>query len=258
MATLWIGTSGWSYRDWVGPFYPKGLPASKWFAHYCEHYPTVELNVTFYRIPTPKAVENWALTSPPGFLFAAKLNREITHVHKFHNVQDALARYFDVLSLLGPKLGVVLIQLPPSFHYHADRVREFLDLLRPRQRPWRTAIECRHPSWFTPEVFALLSEHQISLCIADAGGPFPAHEVQTAPFVYVRFHGPAARYASKYSPEEMAVASQKIRQWLEQGLDVYVYFNNDTHGYALQNANELRDLLAPLDHTPPAPALKGL
>lgn len=248
MAQLWIGTSGWSYRDWKGLFYPAGLRQADWFAHFCRHFQTVELNVTFYRIPSVQAVQKWAATSPPGFRFAIKLNRELTHTRRLANVQEELARFNEAVVHLGDKLAVILIQLPPSFRFDAARLDAFLTLLREQGLPCRYALEPRHPSWFAPEhgpeVAALLAAHQVSLCIADWGGPFPAHETVTAPFLYVRFHGPAARYASKYSDEEMASAAGKIRQWLTQQLDVYVYFNNDTHGYAIENAAKLADLLS--------------
>lgn len=243
MARLWIGTSGWSYRDWVGPFYPKGLASSKWFGHYCEHFRTVELNVTFYRIPTVKAVENWVKSSPEGFVFAIKMFRGITHIKKLRHAEALLDEFFDVAAHFGPKLEVILIQLPPSLKYEAARTREFFEALREKKAPYRYVVECRHPSWFQDDFFDLLRQYGISLCVADWGGPFPAHETLTAPFLYVRFHGPAARYASLYSEEDMATAGRKIHEWLERGLDVYVYFNNDTHGYAIENARKLMEFL---------------
>lgn len=244
MGKLMIGTSGWSYKDWVGPFYPEGMPSTRWFSHYCAHFPTVELNVTFYRIPSFKTVENWTAASPPEFQFAIKMNRQVTHIRCLVGAEGALHRFLEMAERFGPKLKVILIQLPPTLVFDKAAVEDFLTLLRHLDPDRRYAIEFRHPSWFKDEVFDLLYRMGVSVCIADSGGPFPPYEVLTTPFVYVRFHGPGARYASKYSDEEMAAAAEKIHDWARRR-DVFVYFNNDMHGYGIENASKLREMLNP-------------
>lgn len=242
MGKLWIGTSGWSYKDWNGPFYPKGLPHTQWFEHYCRHFPTVEMNVTFYRMPAAATVEKWRDESPPDFIFAIKMSRLITHLHRLKEVSEPLDRFLEMADHFGRKLGVILIQLPPSLTFHADTTDEFFEMLREKDPHRPYALECRHPTWFQDEVYERLHRQGIALCVADSGGGFPPHEALTAPFVYVRFHGPGARYASKYNDRELSAAAAKIHEWLEQR-DVYVYFNNDTQGYAVENAFKLREML---------------
>lgn len=244
MGKLIIGTSGWSYKDWVGPFYPEGMPSTRWFSHYCSHFPTVELNVTFYRIPTFKAVENWQAASPSDFQFTIKMNRQITHIRRLVGAEGALHRFLEMAERFGSKLKVILIQLPPTLEFDAGHAEAFFTLLRHLDPDRRYALECRHPSWFKDEVYDLLYRMGISVCIADSGGAFPPYEILTAPFVYVRFHGPGARYASKYSDEEMAAAAAKIGEWTKRR-DVYIYFNNDMHGYGIENAFKLREMLNP-------------
>lgn len=244
MGKLWIGTSGWSYRDWVGPFYPQGMPSTRWFSHYCLHFRTVELNVTFYRIPTPKTVRLWRDASPGNFFFAIKMNRQITHIRRLVQTEGALARFNEMARNFGPKLNIILIQLPPTLAYEAGLVKDFLDLLRQQDPEHRYALEFRHPSWFKEEVYELLYRKGIACTIADTGGHFPPHEIFTTPYIYMRFHGPTELYASKYGERELAAAADKIQEWL-QHRDVYVYFNNDMHGFGVENAFRLREMLNP-------------
>lgn len=244
MGNLLIGTSGWSYKDWVGPFYPKGMPSARWFSHYCAHFQTVELNVTFYRIPTPQAVENWRETSPRDFKFAIKMNRQVTHIRRLVNAEAALDRFLEMAQGFKSKLSAILLQLPPSLAFDQAVVGDFLAMLRQKDPDRRYALEFRHNSWLNPHALALLYEKNVGVCIPDYGGEFPQYEAFTTPYAYIRFHGPGALYASKYSDEELAAAAAKINAW-RADRDVYVYFNNDMHGYGIENAFTLMEKMYP-------------
>jgi len=239
MNRLAIGTSGWNYAHWRGGFYPEALPSSQWLEFYSRHFRTVELNVTFYRTPRETTVRKWADTTPEDFLFSVKMNRRITHRHRLSDAEEALDAFLAMLSGFGQKLGVVLIQLPPSFRFDRERVEHFFEALRRKSPHIRYALEPRHMTWLHEEAYAVLRHYEIAFCQADSGGRYPTAEVVTAPFVYLRFHGPGALYASAYTDEQLRAVAEKIRAWRDQGLDVYAYFNNDFHGYAVENARKL-------------------
>ncbi len=241
---VWIGTSGWNYAHWKGLFYPPDLPPSRWLEFYSRRFRTVELNVTFYRTPKEETVRRWVSATPEDFVFSVKMNRRITHRHRLGDVETILDAFLKMLAGFGHKLGSVLIQLPPSLRFDPARAENFFDLLRQKSPHIRYALEPRHRTWFHEEVYALLRRYEIALCQADSGGRYPTADVVTAPFVYLRFHGPGALYASKYEDEALRAFSEKIRARCagdpERGpLETYAYFNNDFHGYAVQNAEKL-------------------
>lgn len=241
MARLYLGTSGYNYSHWRGVFYPQGLPGTEWIRYYATQFNTVELNVTFYRLPLAKTFANWYERTPEYFRFAIKGSRLITHTRRLVEVQDVTQNFFDRAAGLNEKLGVVLWQLPPGFKADLNRLSSFCDLLssQPVARDARHAFEFRHQSWFIPEVYDLLARYGYALCIAD-GPRWPQAREVTADFVYLRFHGSRRLYSSCYSPEELSAWAGHIQRWLAEGRDVYAYFNNDVEGHAVANARELR------------------
>ncbi len=242
MPELRIGTSGWQYPHWRGRFYPQAISPRDWLPFYSQEFETVEVNNSFYRLPEPSAFERWYKVTPAGFLFALKGSRFITHVRKLlgEEVPQAVQTFLNRSSLLREKQGPILWQLPPSLHYDPKRLEGFLGALP--SEDFRFALEVRHRSWMTEECYTLLRSRNIAWVIADAP-KFPKEEVITANFVYLRFHGAEALYASKYSDQQLESWSQKIRGWLRQGLDVYAYFNNDFNAYAVENARQLKALV---------------
>jgi uncharacterized protein YecE (DUF72 family) len=220
MGVVRIGTSGWVYRDWRGAFYPERLPARRWFEHYARRFCTAEINASFYRLPTEAAVAAWAEAAPPGFVFAWKASRFITHAKKLKDVGDSLALVFGRMAPLGPAFGPVLFQLPPQLRLDRERLAEFLGRLPPGRR---CTVEFRHPSWYDPAVLDLLRDHDVALCVSDhAAAPSP-WEV-TASFAYVRGHGPSGRYHGSYPDKTLEAWAERLRTLTG---DAYVYFDND-------------------------------
>lgn len=235
MSVLRIGCSGWVYKDWKGPFYPPEVKDRARLEYYASRFDTAEINASFYRLPSEAMVEGWAERSPPGFLFAWKVSRFITHNKKLKDCAGPVALVFRRMAPLGGKLGPSLIQLPPSLRRNDDRLAEFLRLLP----PGRHTIEFRHPSWYEPAVFALLAEFDASLCISDHHHA-PAPWRRTASWVYVRGHGPGGRYVGRYADAELQRWAAHIRDWRLEGRDVYAYFDNDVKSAAPFDALALR------------------
>lgn len=241
MARIFIGTSGWHYHSWRGPFFPKGLLLKHQLRYYASQFGTTELNGVFYRTPTPAAVKDWRQQTGKDFVFAWKASKFITHWKRLSEKSvNSLELLEDRLSLLGDKAGPILFQLPPNFAADAGRLDAFLDLL-PAKR--RYSFEFRHPSWYTGEIFRILSRRNISLCISDHHDA-PSPWKRTADFVYLRGHGPGGRYKGHYRPDTMSEWAKRIRSWKKQGCDVYVYFDNDQKSAAPADALKLRQLLS--------------
>jgi len=248
MARILVGTSGWHYDSWRGPFFPKGLPLNSQLQYYASQFPTAELNGVFYRTPTPQAVKSWRDQTGKDFIFAWKASKFITHWKRLSEKSvNSLELLEDRLALLGHKAGPILFQLPPNFPADADRLEAFLELT-PKKR--RYSFEFRHLSWYEPHMLRLLSRKNIALCISDHHDA-PAPWRRTADFVYVRGHGPGGRYKGHYRPDALANWANRIRSWKKQGCDVYVYFDNDQKSAAPADALKLRQLL---DQADPASA----
>jgi uncharacterized protein YecE (DUF72 family) len=230
-----IGTSGWSYRSWRGPFYPPQVRQKAWLTYYAGRFPTAEINATFYRLPTPTAVAAWREATPPDFEFAWKASRFITQAKKLRDPEVPLARTFAPMVELGPKRGPTLFQLPPSLHLDIPRLAGFLT----RLPPGRHTIEFRHPSWYGEPTFTTLADHGVALCLSDhEDGPSPW--LATADFIYVRGHGPTGRYAGTYPDSTLDLWAENIRRWAEGRHDVYAYFDNDIEAAAPADAMRLR------------------
>ncbi len=235
-----IGCSGWNYAHWRERVYPTGLPPRRWLEHYATLFDTVEVNATFYRLPTRSAVAGWVEGSPPGFLFAVKASRYLTHIKRLTDLGQGVRRFYERLEplLRSPKIGPVLWQLPANFHRSDERLAGALAAL-PKGRH---CFEFRHESWFTPEVYDLLRERNAALVIGDSPErPFQTHEL-TADWTFVRFHHGSRGRNGNYSPRELEEWAERIGAWRRR-VDVYAYFNNDWEGYAVKNGLRLKELL---------------
>jgi uncharacterized protein YecE (DUF72 family) len=245
---LYVGTSGWSY-GWQ-EFYPADLPSREYLQYYSGQFRTVEINYSFYHLPRPSTYEKWAAQTPDGFVFAVKLSRFITHVKRLSGVEVEVEKFLSNASTLGPKLGPLLVQLPPSLNINCDLLEGFLAAVQDVRKACRIsgaprlAFEFRHPSWFSPSgvegVVKTLRSHGAAFAMAHSGRyPYPETEPITADFVYLRFHGPDRMFASLYGAERLSRWVPGIRRWLREGLDVYVYFNNDVNAFAVSDAREI-------------------
>ena len=235
-----VGTSGWIYKHWKGTVYPAGLPARRWLDYYAGMFDTVELNNSFYRLPSEIAFREWARQAPPGFLFAVKASRYLTHMKKLKDPDEPLANVLGRARILGEHLGPVLYQLPPGWHADVGRLRHVLSIL---PADLTHVLEFRDPTWYADEVRAALAEHGVGFCVHDLRGE-PTPEWVTGPAVYLRLHGPTARaYAGRYSGGQLQSWAERIDGWRRAGHDVYAYFNNDDAGYAVANARGLRAML---------------
>ncbi len=236
-----IGTSGWVYAHWRGPFYPKDLPARSWFAYYAARFDTVEVNNSFYRLPSAETFAGWAAQAPAGFLYAVKASRFLTHQKKLREPEGPLETFLIRARELGPHLGPVLFQLPPHWHCNPGRLRDFLGIL---PADVTAVFEFRDPSWYTEEVRALLAEAGADFCIHDLHAA-PAPLWITSRAAYVRFHGPTEKaYSGRYPLPFLRKWAGRIADFRAEGHDVFVYFNNDDTAYAAVNALELKELTA--------------
>ena len=236
-----IGCSGWNYQHWRdGVFYPPRFAPRRWLGFYAEHFDTVEINMTFYRLPRDTAVAKWVEETPPDFIFAVKMSRYVTHIKRLRDLPPSLGLFYSRIRPLvdTPKLGPVLWQLPATFQRDDERLAQALAQL-PRGRH---CFEFRHESWFAPEVYELLRRHEVALVIGDTPKrPFQSHEL-TADWTFIRFHEGTRGRFSNYSESELEEWAQRIERWAASG-DVYAYFNNDRNGYAVRNALWLKERL---------------
>lgn len=239
-SNLLIGTSGWSYHSWRGPFFPYDLPEHEQLEFYAQRFPTTELNGVFYRTPTVEAVRRWKERTPEGFVFAWKASKFITHWKRLnYTSRNSLALLEDRLRLLGKKAGPVLFQLPPQFKKDRERLTSFVKLLSSQRR---YAFEFRHLSWYEDDILDLLQEKGIALCISDHCEA-PAPWIVTARHVYLRAHGPQGRYRGRYPAETLKSWGRKLETFLNEGHLVYVYFDNDQKSAAPKDASLLMEML---------------
>lgn len=234
-----IGTSGWSYPHWRGRFYPSACPTPQHLAWYARRLPTIEVNCTYYRVPSRASFVRWREATPPGFLFTVKAPAVITHEKRLVDAQAELDEFLSHALELRDKLGLLLFQLPPGFKADVPLLARFLDAL---PRDVRCAFELRHRSWFAPDVYMLLAQHERAFVVHDhnrRGAPI----VETAPYVYLRLHGPSGRYRGSYDAFTLFQWAMQVREWVERGFEVFVYLNNDERGHSTRNAAHLRDLV---------------
>jgi uncharacterized protein YecE (DUF72 family) len=234
-----IGTSGWSYEHWKGTFYPMDLPNNQMLAYYSRHFSSVEINNSFYQLPKKQALARWRETVPEDFLFTAKASRYITHLKKLKNPAEAIHTYLDRICMLEDRLGPILFQLPPRWHFNGERLEAFLGIL---SKDFRYAFEFRDRSWLNCQTFELLSHYNAACCIYDLDGYLSPMEV-TANFAYVRLHGPDGSYQGSYDDKTLEDWAENFSAWSEQGKEVFCFFDNDQCGYAVHNAHYLQSLL---------------
>ena len=236
-----IGTSGWSYKHWRGPFYPSGMTKGiEQLRFYAERFDTVEANGTFYRLIEVETFRRWREETPPGFVFACKGSRYLTHMKRLKDPERGVLRFFERVEALADKLGPVVFQLPGRFKPDRERLTGFLTAL---PKGHRYAFEFRDPRWFEPEILEALARQNVALCLYEFAGQEAPREV-TADFVYIRLHGPDGPYQGSYGDAALETWAQRIHAWAKQGLDVYCYFDNDDRAFAPKNALRLKELLA--------------
>ena len=236
---IYIGTSGWHYKHWLGDFYPPKFPPAKMLARYVQEFQTVEINNSFYRLPDAKTFAGWKAQVPPGFVFAVKASRFITHIKRLKNAADSVRLLLERAAPLGDAFGPILFQLPPNWKLNLERLGEFLDALPAGHQ---FAMEFRDPSWSTDRVYELLRRHNVAFCIHDwreMGWPMEI----TADFTYLRFHGAGQCYGGNYPGGVLREWAVRLRQWSGKLRQAYLYFNNDIGGHAVRNARELKQML---------------
>lgn len=227
-----VGTSGWQYRDWRGAFYPEGLAQGRWLEHYAERFRTVEVNNAFYRLPEASTFRAWAERTPDDFVVAVKASRYLTHVKRLREPAEPVARFVDRARHLGPKLGPVLVQLPPNLRLDLDGLSQVLSRFPPG---WRVAVELRHESWFVEETFDLLARFDAAFCLADSPKRRTPVE-RTAGWGYVRFHEGRATPRPCYGHRALDTWAAVLARLYQPGEDVYAFFNNDPRGCAVRDA----------------------
>jgi uncharacterized protein YecE (DUF72 family) len=236
---VWIGTSGWHYKHWLGKFYPPKWPSTRMLEHYVGQFDTVELNNTFYRLPSETSLIAWRNATPSHFRFAVKASRFLTHMKKLKDADSGLQRFLDPVRLLEPKLGPILFQLPPFWEVDLDRLATFLQIL---PSEYRYAFEFRNGSWNGRPLYQLLRRHDVGYCIFDLAGTQSPVEV-TCDFAYIRLHGPGGKYQGSYDDATLESWASKIKVWKKMK-SVYVYFDNDDSGFAPKDALRLKELVS--------------
>ena len=239
MTSIRIGCSGWQYRDWRGDFYPSDLATARWLEFYAQHFDTVELNASFYRLPRATTFGAWGRRVPAGFKMAVKASRYLTHLKRLRDPDEPLTRLWSRAEELGAALGPMLYQLPPHWRVDTERLTGFLQAV-PAGRA--QAIEFRDASWYRADVHAALAEAGVALCLHDMPGSTP-DAVPVGPFAYVRFHGAGTRYGGRYPTQALRAWADRLLEWAGNGIPSWVYFNNDIGGHAPRDALRLRELV---------------
>jgi len=238
-ANYYVGTSGWHYDHWRCRFYPEGLVKGKWLEFYTGHFTTVELNNSFYRLPSEAAFAAWHNSSPANFTFAVKVSRFITHIKRLKDTEEAVDRFITRAKILGGKLGPLLYQLPPNMHRNDERLESFLSIL---PQGMKHVFEFRHQSWLEEKVFEILRRYNAGFCVFDMP-LLSCPLVATANFAYIRFHGSTALYSSCYSDGELVDWAGRLNNLAANLKAIYIYFNNDAEAFAVRNAITLRSYL---------------
>ena len=233
-----IGTSGWHYSHWQGPFYPDEMAKKEFLRYYADHFQTVEINNSFYRLPKKETLTSWANSVPSGFIFTVKASRYITHMKKLKDASEPLHTLLKNVEVLGDKLGPILFQLPPRWRFNPQRLSNFLDSL---PHDYRYAFEFRDPSWFDARAYEMMLKHRAAFCIYELAGLLSPKEV-TADFVYTRLHGPGEAYRGQYETNVLAGWAGTFSTWAKEGKEIFCYFDNDEAGYAAQDALRLQEM----------------
>lgn len=244
LKNIHIGTSGWSYKHWKEIFYPKELKPTEWLTYFANTFSVTEINASFYRLPLKQTVEGWLNKVPDNFLFCPKINRYLTHIKRLKEPEEPLERFFNVFEPMKNRMGPVLVQLPPTLKFDYGVADNFYTVLKKHYGAYRFAMEVRHETWLAEDSLTLMAKYDIAFVISQSGKGFPYAETVTATDIYVRFHGPAELYSSCYSNEELQAFASLFKKWHKQKHKVWAFFNNDVHGYALQNGRTLAAMLS--------------
>jgi uncharacterized protein YecE (DUF72 family) len=234
-----VGCSGWVYRHWKGGFYPADLPQKRWFERYAQDFDTVEINASFYRVPVASTFDGWREKAPPGFRYAVKANRFMTHMKKLIDCEAPLVEFLDLARRLGPTLGPILYQLPPNLHKNLGRLEAFLEQL---PDDLEHVVEFRHASWYDEDVLALLDRHGIGFVTHDLVGLL-APRWASGRTAYARFHGTGGKYHGRYSDQVMLGWADWLVEQLAAGRSAWAYFNNDIGGDAIEDARTLKSMV---------------
>jgi uncharacterized protein YecE (DUF72 family) len=234
-----VGTSGWAYAHWQGPFYPEHLGQDQWLEFYQDHFPTVEVNNTFYQLPEAETLKSWRGRAKAGFVYTLKANRYITHMKKLKDAQESVPKFLERARKLGSHLGPILWQLPPNWHADPGRFENFAKVL---SDDLTHVFEFRDSDWFQDPIREILEDHNLSFCIYNMPNR-PCPEWVTSDTVYLRFHGLTGEYRGEYGRESLEPWAERMRAWLDEGLSLYAYFNNDEHAYATDDARRLIEIL---------------
>lgn len=239
MLNWWIGCSGFYYKEWREVFYPKGLAQRNWFTFYCEHFNTLELNVTFYRFPKLSFLQGWYEKSPENFRFSAKVPRLITHYKRFNDCKREIGDFYSTLSEgLQEKLGCILFQMHPRMVYSPEKLEQIIESMNGN---FLNVLEFRHESWWNEDVFKLLKKNGITFC-SISYPLLPDDVIKTSPVIYYRFHGVPNLYSSLYSETFVRKVKNEIARYKLE--EAYLYFNNDIGASAIKNARQLQALTA--------------
>ena len=252
-----IGTSGWSYKDWIEIFYPKNLKPSDWLRHYAKTFDCTEINSSFYRLPLKQTVINWLNKVPKEFLFCPKMSRYLTHLKRLKDPEEPLGRFFSMFEPMQKQMGPVLMQLPKTVSFDHDTTEQLYRLLKEKYSSYRFAMEVRHQSWMTEGSYALMAKYEIAFVISHSGNHFLYAEIVTAKNIYFRFHGPGSLYNTKYDDSALEKYAEIFRKWLSDGHELWIFFNNDWFGYGIDNALTLRIFLEEFIQQVPAGSGNG-
>jgi uncharacterized protein YecE (DUF72 family) len=234
-----VGCSGWVYKHWRGLFYPQGLPQRLWFERYSEEFDTVEINNSFYRLPSGETFEKWRKQAPSGFCYAVKANRFLTQAKKLLDCEEPMERMMAAVRCLGDRLGPMLYQLPPSMKINLQRLETFLEIA---PNDVNAVFEFRDKSWYVPETYALLGRHGAGFCVHDMAGS-TSERIAVGPIAYVRFHGGEGKYWGRYSDERLLSWTDWLVAQAREGRTCWCYFNNDIHGAAIEDARTLKAMV---------------
>ncbi len=242
---IYIGTSGWVYDDWARAFYPARLNQRDWLKYYSNHFITVEINASFYHLLSAKTYERWLKITPKNFVFSVKISRYLTHIKKLNDSQEPWQRFINNAKCLDKKLGPILVQLPPNFKANSEKLSKLLKII---PKKYKIALEARNKTWFTGEIYDILKKHNAAMVLADSEEwssliRMSAPGEITVDFIYIRMHGPGNLYNSKYTLAQLKNLAKNIKLWKRKVKEIYVYFNNDTNAYAVQNATRIKQLL---------------
>jgi uncharacterized protein YecE (DUF72 family) len=236
---IFIGTSGWYYPHWKGPFYHTDTKQKDFLAYYIKYFHTVEINNSFYQLPAQTTFKLWRQTVPDNFVFAVKASRFITHMKKLKDPHKTTPNFFERVDTLAEKLGPILFQLPPRWKGNPDRLKSFLKAL---PKKYKYSFEFRDPTWFNEDIYQLLAKYNAAFCIYEFDRRLSPKKV-TADFVYIRLHGPHGPYQGQYNQKVLSKWAQDILRWVREKKKVFCYFDNDQAGYAAKDAIKLQEMI---------------